>query len=178
MIFAHPHSEAARIAFEVGFDAVDMKSCHGYLINELFGCRERQGKYGGSFENRTRFPDLQQAAGSYNAKRQYLAPTLARQLGVARFVSETHVMAGLWSAEVIHSVRLRHATFRALCPDPPDRLEAWLRGEPPHLGRSSTFVLLDPVARGRTARTTGLDRVLSGVRPRVRDYREAASRLR
>ena len=48
--------EAAKIAFEVGFDAVDVKSCHGYLINELFGCRSRKGKYGGSFENRTRFP--------------------------------------------------------------------------------------------------------------------------
>ena len=48
--------EAARIAFEVGFDAVDIKSCHGYLINELFGCRGRKGKYGGSFENRTKFP--------------------------------------------------------------------------------------------------------------------------
>ncbi|MHC4596820.1 MAG: oxidoreductase [Planctomycetota bacterium] len=30
-------------------------SCHGYLINELFACRNRKGKYGGSFENRTRF---------------------------------------------------------------------------------------------------------------------------
>jgi 2,4-dienoyl-CoA reductase (NADPH2) len=48
--------EAARIAFDIGFDAVDIKSCHGYLINELFGCRGRKGKYGGSFENRTRFP--------------------------------------------------------------------------------------------------------------------------
>ena len=47
--------KAARIAFEVGFDAVDVKSCHGYLINELFACRNRKGKYGGSFENRTRF---------------------------------------------------------------------------------------------------------------------------
>jgi len=47
--------EAARIAFEVGFDAVDVKSCHGYLINELFACHNRKGKYGGSFENRTRF---------------------------------------------------------------------------------------------------------------------------
>ncbi len=47
--------EAARIAFEAGFDAVDIKSCHGYLINELLGCRNRKGKYGGSFENRTRF---------------------------------------------------------------------------------------------------------------------------
>ena len=48
--------EAARMAFEAGFDAVDIKSCHGYLINELFACRDRKGKYGGSFENRTRFP--------------------------------------------------------------------------------------------------------------------------
>ncbi len=47
--------EAARIAFEVGFDAVDIKSCHGYLINELFACHKRKGRYGGSFENRTRF---------------------------------------------------------------------------------------------------------------------------
>ncbi len=47
--------KAAGIAFEVGFDAVDIKSCHGYLINELFACRNRKGKYGGSFENRTRF---------------------------------------------------------------------------------------------------------------------------
>jgi len=46
---------AARIALEVGFDAVDVKSCHGYLINELLACHNRIGKYGGSFENRTRF---------------------------------------------------------------------------------------------------------------------------
>jgi 2,4-dienoyl-CoA reductase-like NADH-dependent reductase (Old Yellow Enzyme family) len=46
---------AARMAFEVGFDAVDVKSCHGYLINELFACRNRKGKYGGPFENRIRF---------------------------------------------------------------------------------------------------------------------------
>jgi 2,4-dienoyl-CoA reductase (NADPH2) len=47
--------EAARIAFEAGFDGVDIKSCHGYLINELHACHNRPGKYGGSFENRTRF---------------------------------------------------------------------------------------------------------------------------
>lgn len=47
--------EAARIAFEAGFDAVDVKSCHGYLISELLACHNRPGKYGGSFENRTRF---------------------------------------------------------------------------------------------------------------------------
>ena len=47
--------EAARLAFDAGFDAVDIKACHGYLVNELLGARERQGKYGGPFENRTRF---------------------------------------------------------------------------------------------------------------------------
>jgi NADPH-dependent glutamate synthase beta subunit-like oxidoreductase/2,4-dienoyl-CoA reductase-like NADH-dependent reductase (Old Yellow Enzyme family) len=47
--------EAARIALAAGFDAVDIKSCHGYLINELLACHNRPGKYGGSFENRTRF---------------------------------------------------------------------------------------------------------------------------
>ena len=47
--------EAARLAFEAGFDAVDIKSCHRYLINELFAGHTRKGKYGGSYENRTRF---------------------------------------------------------------------------------------------------------------------------
>jgi len=46
--------EAAEVAFAAGFDAVDIKSCHGYLINEIFACFGRKGKYGGSFENRTR----------------------------------------------------------------------------------------------------------------------------
>ena len=47
--------KAAQLAYEVGFDAVDIKSCHGYLINELLACRNRKGKYGSSFENRSRF---------------------------------------------------------------------------------------------------------------------------
>lgn len=47
--------KAAKLAFEAGFDAVDVKACHGYLINELLACHNREGKYGGSFENRTRF---------------------------------------------------------------------------------------------------------------------------
>jgi NADPH-dependent glutamate synthase beta subunit-like oxidoreductase/2,4-dienoyl-CoA reductase-like NADH-dependent reductase (Old Yellow Enzyme family) len=48
------YAEAAKIAFDVGFDGVDLKSCHGYLINELFACHTREGKYGGAFENRVR----------------------------------------------------------------------------------------------------------------------------
>lgn len=47
--------EAAVLAAEIGFDAVDIKCCHGYLSVELLGAFERPGIYGGSFENRTRF---------------------------------------------------------------------------------------------------------------------------
>jgi 2,4-dienoyl-CoA reductase-like NADH-dependent reductase (Old Yellow Enzyme family) len=46
---------AARIAWECGFDFVDIKHCHGYLGHELLGAHTRGGDYGGSFENRTRF---------------------------------------------------------------------------------------------------------------------------
>jgi len=47
--------EAAVIAADIGFDAVDLKSCHGYLLAELLGAHTREGIYGGAFENRTRF---------------------------------------------------------------------------------------------------------------------------
>ena len=46
---------AARLARDAGFDAVDLKSCHRYLPSELLASHTRPGKYGGSFENRTRF---------------------------------------------------------------------------------------------------------------------------
>ena len=48
------YAESARLACEVGFDGVDVKSCHGYLFQELLSAFGRVGKYGGSFENRVR----------------------------------------------------------------------------------------------------------------------------
>ena len=45
---------AAQIASDVGADFVDIKHCHGYLLHEFLGAFARPGKYGGSFENRTR----------------------------------------------------------------------------------------------------------------------------
>jgi NADPH2 dehydrogenase len=45
---------AARLAWEVGADFVDIKNCHGYLLHEFLGAHTRPGKFGGSFENRTR----------------------------------------------------------------------------------------------------------------------------
>jgi 2,4-dienoyl-CoA reductase-like NADH-dependent reductase (Old Yellow Enzyme family) len=46
---------AARLAHAIGFQFVDVKHCHGYLAHELLSARSRPGRYGGSFENRTRF---------------------------------------------------------------------------------------------------------------------------
>jgi len=46
--------EAAQIALDAGADFVDIKHCHGYLLHEFLSAFTRPGKYGGSFENRTR----------------------------------------------------------------------------------------------------------------------------
>jgi len=47
--------EAARLAVEAGFRAVDVKATHGYLLFELLGAKTRPGRYGGPLENRLRF---------------------------------------------------------------------------------------------------------------------------
>ncbi|QDT10314.1 NADH:flavin oxidoreductase [Planctomycetes bacterium K23_9] len=46
---------AAVLADKAGFTFVDIKHCHGYLGHELLSGVDRPGKFGGSFENRTRF---------------------------------------------------------------------------------------------------------------------------
>jgi 2,4-dienoyl-CoA reductase-like NADH-dependent reductase (Old Yellow Enzyme family) len=46
---------SATLAQQAGFDFVDVKHCHGYLGHEFLSAVDRPGKYGGSFENRTRF---------------------------------------------------------------------------------------------------------------------------
>ena len=46
--------DAAVLSAEAGFDSVDVKVCHEYILRELLSAFERPGKYGGSFENRTR----------------------------------------------------------------------------------------------------------------------------
>jgi len=45
---------AARDAAAASFDMVDIKSCHGYLINEFLAARRRPGRYGGDFAGRSR----------------------------------------------------------------------------------------------------------------------------
>ncbi len=45
---------AARWAYRLGYQFVDIKQCHRYLLSELLAAKDRPGPYGGSLENRTR----------------------------------------------------------------------------------------------------------------------------
>jgi 2,4-dienoyl-CoA reductase-like NADH-dependent reductase (Old Yellow Enzyme family) len=47
--------EAVGMAYQAGFQFVDIKHCHGYLGHEFLTAYTRPGSYGGTFENRTRF---------------------------------------------------------------------------------------------------------------------------
>ena len=127
-------------------------------------------------ENRTRFPDFQEMAGAFNAKRVYLGQVLAERLNIGNWRSETHVIVALWSAEVLHSLRMHRDSFRALCADAPDGFAGWWRGEPPTSGRRSELVLLDPVVSGRQRQWLDLEAALTA-RPRHRGYAEVARLL-
>jgi NADPH2 dehydrogenase len=51
-------ARAARLAQEEGFDFVDLKHCHGYLLHEFLAARPRAGVYGGrSLDDRLRLVD-------------------------------------------------------------------------------------------------------------------------
>lgn len=130
-------------------------------------------------ENRTRFPNLQEAFGSYNAKRRYLPGVMAERLGLRTgFRTVSNVVAGLWSAEVLHALRIHPSSFRAVCPDDTKAFEAWWSGAPPaHDGSTSTFVLFDPIqsAASRQRAFVGLELAVEpSTRPRFRGYAEAA----
>ena len=134
-------------------------------------------------ENRTRFPNVQEAFGSYNAKRRYLPAVMAERLGLrGGFAKVSNVIAGLWSAEVLHAVRIHPASFRAVCPDTSKDLELWWTGSVPSPGAStSAFVLVDPIhPRGsRRPHFLGLTQALEATtRPRYRGYADAADQIR
>ncbi len=45
---------AAQLAFVAGYQFVDVKACHGYLLHEFLSARSRPGPFGGDYEGRTR----------------------------------------------------------------------------------------------------------------------------
>ncbi len=72
-------ARAAALAQRAGFAFVDLKHCHGYLGHEFLSAVDRPGRYGGSFENRTRF--LREAAAAVRAS----APGLDIAVRVSAF---------------------------------------------------------------------------------------------
>jgi transcriptional regulator with XRE-family HTH domain len=129
-------------------------------------------------ENRTRFPNLQEAFGSYAAKRAYLPAVLAERVGIGRggWDSVAHAIVALWSAEVLHTIHIRSESFRAACPDASTDFEAWWSGRVPDAGRpTSTLILLDPMAPAHARRFIGLAEA-ANARPRYRGYADAAGR--
>jgi NADPH2 dehydrogenase len=52
------YAKAAERAMKAGFDGVEIHGAHGFLLNQFFSplANKRSDKYGGSLENRIRFP--------------------------------------------------------------------------------------------------------------------------
>src|SRR5690606_32183520 len=55
---AQSYANTARIMKEAGFDAVEIHFGHGYLLSQFINplTNKRKDEYGGSIENRMRFP--------------------------------------------------------------------------------------------------------------------------
>jgi len=52
---ADDYIAAAVLAQQAGFDFVDVKHCHGYLLHELLTGYDRKGRFGGDLHGRTEF---------------------------------------------------------------------------------------------------------------------------
>ena len=77
------YAKAAKIAEDAGFDAIDVKACHQYLLDELLSAHTREGKYGGSFENRAKL-----MLDCFDAVRSVLKPStvLASRLSLSDMI--------------------------------------------------------------------------------------------
>ncbi len=83
------HVEAALRAVKSGFDMIELQFGHGYLMAQFFSpaVNDRNDEYGGSFENRARFP-----MEVFNAVRQAVdIPLLVRLSGDEMIPSGFHV---------------------------------------------------------------------------------------
>ncbi len=63
--------DAAALAADAGFDFVDVKHCHGYLLHELLAARGRPGPYGGDLAGRAHL--LEQVVEGIRRRRPGLA---------------------------------------------------------------------------------------------------------
>lgn len=87
---------AAVLAADAGFDFVDVKHCHGYLLHELLSATEREGRYGGSLDRRSNF--VARVASRVREERPRLA--LAVRLSAFDFVPFTAGRDGVGSPQL------------------------------------------------------------------------------
>jgi transcriptional regulator with XRE-family HTH domain len=130
-------------------------------------------------EVKTALLNIGELAGAWNAKRHYLAASIAQRHGFRHgFRSVTHVLTIAWTAECLHVVRIRGATIHSLGSDAPDAFARWWAGERPEApGTTSTVVIVDPIVRPRAPTWAALGEV-GAVRPRYRDYADLLRELR
>ena len=69
------YAATTRLAAAAGFDGVDIKACHRYLLSELLSAYDRPGRYGGDFVNRTRLYRDAIAAATAAAASDFLVAT-------------------------------------------------------------------------------------------------------
>lgn len=74
--FESAYEQTALLCRRAGFDGMDVKACHRYLVCELLSAYTRPGAYGGSYENRTRFlKNCLRAAGAAVAEGRFFLTT-------------------------------------------------------------------------------------------------------
>lgn len=96
---------AAKLAQRAGFAFVDIKHCHGYLGHEFLSAIDRGGRYGGSFENRTRF--LREIVAGIHAKVPKLQ--IAVRVSAFDFIPFHGGQEGVGEPEPIDGSEYRHA---------------------------------------------------------------------
>lgn len=94
---------ATRVAIESGFDAVEVHLGHNYLLSSFFSpnLNRRRDEYGGSVENRSRFPRRVVEAVREEADRQIAV--------IAKFNMADGVPRGLWLDESLQIGQLLEA---------------------------------------------------------------------
>lgn len=92
--------DSARRAIRLGFDAIELHSAHGYLLHQFLSplANQRDDEYGGSLENRMRFP-----LEVFRAVREVTPASVA--LGVR--VSATDWVEGGWDPAQTEAFALR-----------------------------------------------------------------------
>ncbi|OPL18334.1 MAG: hypothetical protein AVO35_05675 [Candidatus Aegiribacteria sp. MLS_C] len=112
-------TDAAIFAEKVGFDALELQLGHGYLLAQFLspGVNDRDDAYGGSFENRARFPLM-----VVDAVRETVdLPILVRVSGSEMIPEGIHIDETVRLARVLNErgIEAVHVSAGTVCSTPP-----------------------------------------------------------